>query len=284
MRRVLRKTAWVGVIFGAVLAGGCAGTQRQVRGVTFEFSGRESGLVEEYEQSEPTAATGTSRCGYWSERVGDARGSHTVGFLSWPSEYFEHLRRWVEAKKDDACRTADTERLLAEQAHQARKDEQQSGQRAQQERRDAEVAQKLAVVSAEEVKSGRCAQSSVDILRSVTSGLAQLLSGMGSGSEFWTVDSHELVVATREGTALNMQTGIGGDIHLFAISPSGPTQLEMTDARGYAIRTESPYAPAFARFVGGSLSSRNVHLNSAEAASLRVKGHGCALVILARKQ
>ena len=31
---------------------------------------------------------------------------------------------------------------------------------------------------------------------------------------------------------------------MFAIGRNG-TDLEMTDAKGYAIRTESPYAPAF---------------------------------------
>ena len=75
----------------------------QVRGATFELSGREASLAEKYEQEEPRDAPASDQCTYWKQRVHDAQGGHVIGIVSWPAEYFATLRRWAEAKQAAAC-------------------------------------------------------------------------------------------------------------------------------------------------------------------------------------
>lgn len=82
---------------------GCGGTVKRVRSAEFSLSGRETTLAEEYEAGEPKGASPMARCGYWQERASEARGSHIVGVVDWPAEYFSRLHKWVDAKRDDAC-------------------------------------------------------------------------------------------------------------------------------------------------------------------------------------
>jgi hypothetical protein len=93
---------WVALVASCAVACG-GGAQLQVRGASFHLSGREAGLAARYEEQDPTAAPPADRCGYWQRVVGDASGDHVIGILKWPAEYFDQLRTWAAAKRDEAC-------------------------------------------------------------------------------------------------------------------------------------------------------------------------------------
>lgn len=78
------------------------GAQMQVRGARFDLSGHEARLARIYEQQDPADAP-DERCKYWTNVLGYAAGGHKIGIVIWPAEYFETLRAWVAAKRDEAC-------------------------------------------------------------------------------------------------------------------------------------------------------------------------------------
>jgi len=99
----------VTVVMATISTGCGVSAVKYVKRVPFSLSGRENTLAEKYEKNAPTAASARARCDYWTTQVEDAEGSHQVGVLVYPPEYFVTLRQWVAARKDESCELAKAE-------------------------------------------------------------------------------------------------------------------------------------------------------------------------------
>jgi hypothetical protein len=146
------------------------------------------------------------------------------------------------------------------------------------------IAAKVSAEGEEEVKNGRCSQRHVDIYRGAAARLAQIIGGMSGSGTYWSMEAHEMIVATPSGTAMKMRTVLGGETHLFATGV-GDVKISMKDSKGYDINGASPYGLTVASFLGAKqIASRQLQLNAGDEASMTVVGKGCALVVLASKR
>lgn len=154
-------------------------------------------------------------------------------------------------------------------------------------RRQAEAesrAAELRTEADEELKTGRCSQRHVDILRQVAGGIGQLFANMSH--EYWRLDAHEIVVATPTGTSLKMNALFGGDTHMFAVSLA-KVGLSAKDSKGYEVRGSSGYEAVIAGVAGapeGQVASREGNLNPSENIVVTLTGSACTLVALAHKR
>lgn len=155
--------------------------------------------------------------------------------------------------------------------------------RDQAERRAKAQAARDAVVAAE-IKSGRCSGDRYNRLQQAMVVLKHLFdsASSGSGTDYFTIIGHDAVVATPDGTPLEMSDWLGGELHVFAVG-FDPVKLDVRDAKGYALTTRSPWE----RLVGSvsdNTDSRVLMADSGDKYTLKVKGKGCALVLAVRKE
>jgi hypothetical protein len=272
----------VGLIPFVVGCGGSSASRREVRGATYELTGKEMTFVEQYEREEPKAGTPKERCEYWTQRSRDAEGEHTIGVLKWPAEYFEHLRGWVSAKKSEACGVAEKEKETAARETRVKKDEKDAIAREEQKKARAENETRALAVSETEVKNGRCDQDRVDALREATSNMRMMVDSLSSGQQVFRLDSTQIVVATEAGTPLTFKSGLSGEEHLFVFGFS-PVKMQLKDKQGYEVRNRSMYESAFTGMLGENADSRVLSSPAGTDVPLTISGKGCALVAVMRQ-
>jgi hypothetical protein len=147
----------------------------------------------------------------------------------------------------------------------------------------AQARQDLAAVEADEIKSGRCEGSRAANMQNVAAGLGRLFSdGLSSGQDVFVILDKKIVVATKDGTPVNLDAKTGGDEHLYAIGFK-PLRIDLKDSTGYPVRTASPYATVVQSASGGDVDSRNFRANASEQLSARIIGSGCALLLTVKK-
>ncbi len=142
--------------------------------------------------------------------------------------------------------------------------------------------------SKREVEAGKCEgdryQFLVDQLPAARSfGTTRVnIYGETQGLEFV---GHDVVVATPDGTKLNLKSWLGGELHVFAIS-LGEVSLEARDGRDYEIkkRSDQPLRGYLSRELSSDATwdSRVIQANAGDAVKLTAKGSGCTLVVAFR--
>lgn len=134
-----------------------------------------------------------------------------------------------------------------------------------------------------EITSGRCSEARYNILQEALMVVKQLFDGASSGSsqDLFTILGHDTVVATPEGTSLELSAWLGGELHLFAIG-FDPVKLDLRDEKGYAIKTRSVWERLL-RGQSEHTDSRAFVAASGSKYALKVKGKGCAMVLAVRK-
>jgi hypothetical protein len=285
-----REIALTAATLGALLLVGCGGVVKQVRGATFDLSGREASVAEPFEQEEPKRAPEDQLCTYWSDRAADARGSHTVGILNWPAEYFETLRSWVAAKRDEHCSAAAQQKELAAKAQRADEAVQRTRDAADEQRRyDERMRLKRAVIR-NEIATGRCEQDHVEELRDAVRQTKALVSGQFS-RETWTLVDHELLVppgAKPEDkklgeSALTLKVALGGEHHVVILGVAKELELDVIAADGYPVRSESPIGDMLVGLVRNSAPSRVFEARTGENVNVKVRGFGCVALMVFRR-
>jgi hypothetical protein len=280
MRAAWRRGLAVAVTLSIFGCGG--GSLRQVRGATFDLSGKETDVAEEYEQQEPKSAGVKARCEYWTRRVSDARGSHQIGVLVWPSEYFNTLRAWVAAKKDQACAAAEAESERDKNEKQAIEAKREATERWH--RVEEEEAKKARETANAEVAAGRCLDNRHAKLQQALAAVKSLFREglrMGSSPEYFELAAHRILVATERGAQLDFDSLSGGEHHLYAVSFE-TVRLDVRDRSGHPLVVKDPYE-VLVRNAGGKTDSRVLELSGTEVPQVRVVGAGCALVMAFRK-
>lgn len=146
-------------------------------------------------------------------------------------------------------------------------------------RRDAEYEKGID----EEVRRGKCSVARYNVLQKALLQTKQLFDGASSGSsqDLFTILGHDTVVATPEGTSLELSAWLGGELHLFAIGFDA-VKLDLRDEKGYAIKTRSVWERLL-RGQSEHTDSRAFVAASGSKYALKVKGKGCAMVLAVRK-
>lgn len=300
----LRVRACVYGLFGFVACSGAvgcgSGAIKQVRGANFDLSGKENGIADEYEQQEPKAADAGQKCVYWQEREQNAQGSHTIGILNWPSDYFGTLRSWVTAKKDEACAAADVAKKEQEAKDAKAKDaERASAREKAQEDAEAQIKAekarlaKMLELSDQEIQNDRCDQRRHGQLQARLHEAKEIRSPLRDSTSGLLLMSHQILPTKPDGTDLEIAATLGGEIHIMAVG-YGPLRLDVYDAKGYRSALTSnfrggwPDAPDedILANLNQTLRSKQIklddtrviHANVGDKIRIQVKGRGCTLV------
>lgn len=262
----------------AVLAGlsivfaGCGHAQIEAAGTKYPVSGAEAEMAKSFDAAD---------CQRARESEDKARnGSHMETYLlifGIETKNSAQYGAWASTRRQEACKTEQGEK----EAKQQREQEQRRAQQEQEERDEGKRRAALRARIEEEVRVGRCTEKSATLFRSVLDSAPKVIGSTANG-ELWQPIGHRLEVATNEPVDLSVNTGLGGEIHVFAVGYARPA-LTVTDGQGYAVKTPSPWEDAFPTGFGLHAAGIQVRANVREQLGAKVQGKGCVLVFAMQK-
>jgi hypothetical protein len=137
------------------------------------------------------------------------------------------------------------------------------------------------LVGKEEAKSGKCNVDRAQALQRAALGLKQLFDAMSSGGDWFRIVGTRIVVATERGTPVQLETLVGGEMHVFAVG-FDPVRLGIS-SDGYAVGNKSPYEAPVKSTTGTFTTSLAVQANWSDGLPTKVFGNGCTLVAFVHK-
>jgi hypothetical protein len=132
----------------------------------------------------------------------------------------------------------------------------------------------------DEVRTGKCTDRHASELQGVLQQTKMIFDQIGSGhsTDWFTSISSDILVATPDGARVPQDSFLGGEFHIFAVSRE-PVTLDVRDARGNRAGMQSLWERALGGIAaGGSTDSRVLQANTLQDVTIRLKGHGCAIV------
>ena len=137
------------------------------------------------------------------------------------------------------------------------------------------------LVGKEEAKSGHCNLDRAQALQRAALGLKQLFDAMSSGGDWFRVVETKIVVATEQGAPVEVETLVGGEMHVLVVG-FDPVRLSIS-SDGYAVGTKSPYEVPVKSTTGAYTASLAVQANWSDGMPTKVFGNGCTLVAFVHK-
>lgn len=144
--------------------------------------------------------------------------------------------------------------------------------------REKEAGEQNEAVLKKEIDSGRCTDARYEVVSTHVSDVRERARSMD-----FDLLGHEVVVAKPEGTAVDVTSWLGGELHIFSVAFE-PVTIEARDSQDYEMKAKSFFERAVAFGTGAPSDSRVLQARSGEKVKVTVKGRGCTLVVALRQR